>query len=48
MGDKLVEVISKPEFSEVSHIDFYSHVSRINNSVSEDKLDRLDTDIPPL
>ena len=27
MGDRLVEVISKPEFSEVSHIDFYSHVS---------------------
>ena len=48
MVDWLVEVSSKPEFSEASHIDFYSHVSWINNSVSEDKLDSLGTDIVSL
>ena len=35
----IVEVISKPEFLEVSHTDFYSHISLINNIVSEDKLE---------
>ena len=38
MVNGLVEVISKPEFLEVSVTDFYSHVSLINNIVSEDRL----------
>ena len=40
MMEGIVEVISKPEFLEVSHTDFYSHISLINNIVSEDKLER--------
>ena len=39
MVDGVVEVIGKPEFLEVSHIDFYKHISLINNIVSEDKLE---------
>ena len=39
--DGIVEVISKPEFLEVSHTDFYNHISLINNIVSEDKLEIL-------
>ena len=42
--DGLVEVISKQEFWEflgVSHSDFYSHVSVINNIVNEGKLEIL-------
>ena len=42
--DGLVEVISKPELWEylgVSHSDFYSNVSVINNIVHEDKLEIL-------
>ena len=42
MVDGIVEVISKPEFLEVSHTDFYSHVSLINNIASEDKLEILE------
>ena len=38
MVDGLVEVISKPEVLEISHTDFYSHISLIN-IVSEDKLE---------
>ena len=41
MVDGLVEVISKPEFLEVSHTDFYNHISFINNIVSEYKLEIL-------
>ena len=37
MVDGIVEVISKPEFLEVSHTDFFNHISLINNIVSEDK-----------
>ena len=33
-----VEVIRQPEFLEVSHTNFYNHISLINNIVSEDKL----------
>ena len=42
--DGLVEVISKQEFWEflgVSHSDFYSHVSVINNIANDDKLEIL-------
>ena len=39
--DEIVEVTSKPEFLEVSHTDFRSHISLINNVVSEDKLQIL-------
>ena len=38
MVDGIVEVISKPEFLEVSHTDFYNHISLINNIVGEGKL----------
>ena len=41
MVDGIIEVISKPEFSEVSHTDFYNHISLINNIVSGDKLEIL-------
>ena len=41
MVDGIVEVISKPEFLEVSHTDFYNHISFINNIVSEYKLEIL-------
>ena len=41
MVDEIVGVISKPEFLEVSHTDFYNHISLINNIVSEDKLEIL-------
>ena len=41
MVDGIVEVISKPEFLEVSHTDFYNHINLINNIVSEDKLEIL-------
>ena len=41
MVDGIIEVISKPEFSEVSHTDFYNHISLINNIVSRDKLEML-------
>ena len=41
MVDRLVKVFSKLEVLEVSHIDFYSHASLINNIVSEDKLEIL-------
>ena len=41
MVDGNVEVISKPEFLEVGHTDFYIHISLINNIVSEDKLEIL-------
>ena len=41
MVDGIVEVISKPEFLEVSHTDFYNHISLINKIVSEDKLEIL-------
>ena len=41
MVDGIVEVISKPEFLEVSHTDFYNHISLINNIVTEDKLEIL-------
>ena len=41
MMDGIVEVISKSEFLEVSHTDFYNHISLINNIVSEDKLEIL-------
>ena len=39
--DRLVKVIRKLEVLEVSHIDFYSHASLINNIASEDKLEIL-------
>ena len=38
MVDGIVEVISKPEFLEVSHTDFYNHISLINKIVSEDRV----------
>ena len=41
MVDGIVEVISKREILKVSHIDFYDHISLINNIVSEDKLEIL-------
>ena len=41
MVDGIVEVISKPEFLEVSHTNFYNHISLINNIVSEDNLEIL-------
>ena len=41
MVDGIVEVISKPQFLEVSHTDFYNHISFINNIVSEYKLEIL-------
>ena len=41
MVDGIIEVISKPEFLEVSHTDFYSHIMLINNIISEDKLEIL-------
>ena len=41
MVDRLVKVIRKLEVLEVSHIDFYSHASLINNIASEDKLEIL-------
>ena len=37
----MVEVTSKPEFLEVSDTNFCSHISLINNVVSEDKLQIL-------
>ena len=39
--DEIDEVISKPEFLEVNHTDFYNHISLINNIVSEEKLEIL-------
>ena len=39
MVDRIVEVINKPEFLEVSHTDFYNHISLINNIISEDKFE---------
>ena len=39
--DRIVEVISKPEFLGVSHTDFYNHISLINNILSEDKFEIL-------
>ena len=30
----MVEVISKPEFLEVGHTDFYNHISLIDNIIS--------------
>ena len=39
MVDRLVKVFSKLEVLEVSHIDFYSHASLINNIVSEENLE---------
>ena len=33
--------ISKPEFLDVSHTDYYNHISLINNIVSENKLEIL-------
>ena len=41
MLDGIIEVINKPEFLEVSHTDFYNHISLINNIVNEDKLETL-------
>ena len=41
MVDGIIEVISKLEFLEVSHTDFYNHISLINNIVSEGKLEIL-------
>ena len=41
MVDGIVEVISKSEFREISHTDFYSHISLITNIVSEDNLEIL-------
>ena len=41
MVDGIVEVISKPEFLEVSHTDFYNHITLMKNIVSEDKLEIL-------
>ena len=41
MADGIVEVISKTEFLEISHTDFYSHISLITNIVSEDNLEIL-------
>ena len=38
MLDGITEVISKPEFLEVSHTDFYSHISLIYNIISGEKL----------
>ena len=38
MVDGIVEVISKSEFLEVSHTDFYNHISLINKIVSEDRV----------
>ena len=38
MLDGIAEVIIKPEFLEVSHTDFYSHISLIYNIISEEKL----------
>lgn len=38
MLDGITEVISKPEFLEVSHTDFYGHISLIYNIISEEKL----------
>ena len=38
MVDGIVEVISKPEFLEVSHADFYNHISLINKFDSEDRV----------
>ena len=41
MLDGIVEVISKPEFLEVSHDNFYNRIRLINNIVSEDMLEIL-------
>ena len=41
MVEGIVEVISKPEFFEVSHTDFYNHITLMKNIVSEDKLEIL-------
>ena len=41
MVDGIVEVISKTEFLEASYPDFHSHISLINNIVSEKKLEIL-------
>ena len=41
MVDGIVEVVSKPEFLEASHTNFYNHISLINNIVSEDNLEIL-------
>ena len=41
MVDGIVEVTSKPGFLEVSHTDFCSHISLINNIVIEDQLQTL-------
>ena len=41
MVDGLKNFIKKTEFLEVSHTDFYGHVTVINNIVSEDKLELL-------
>ena len=41
MVDGLKNFIKKTEFLEVSHTDFYSNVTLINNMVSEDKLEVL-------
>ena len=41
MLDGIIEVINKPQFLEVSHTDFYNHISLINNIVSGDKLEIL-------
>ena len=41
MVDGCPEVISKPEFLEVSYTDFQSRVSLINNIINEGKLEPL-------
>ena len=41
MVDRIVEVISKPEFFEVSHTDSYNRISLLNNIFSEDKIEIL-------
>ena len=41
MADERIQVISKPEFLEVSDCDFYSHLSFLNDIVDVDKLDIL-------
>ena len=41
MVNRIVKIISKPEFLEVSHTDSYNRISLLNNIFSEEKIEIL-------
>ena len=41
MVDRIAEVVSKPEFLEVSHTDSYNRIRLFNNIFSKDKIEIL-------